>query len=62
MKQVKIFADFHVGNNLDSELLLEAMEAAIRDVLYDKNAEWEIANFGDVIESIDVSRIGDQYE
>jgi hypothetical protein len=38
------------------------MEAAIRDVLYDKNAEWEIANFGDVIESIDVSRIGDQYE
>lgn len=31
MKQIKIFADFHVGNNVDEDLLLEMVVAAIGD-------------------------------
>lgn len=58
MKQVKILADFHVGNSLDNDLLLEVVEAAIRDALFDKDKEWEIVNFGDVIEGIKVNEVG----
>lgn len=49
MKRVRVIADFHVGDNLDPELLLEIMEAAISDVLYEKDEEWMKANFDDVV-------------
>lgn len=46
MKQVKIFADFHVGNDIDPDLLLEIVQAAIGDAFHDKSEEWMIANLG----------------
>lgn len=49
MRRVRVIADFHVGDNLESELLLEIMDAAISDVLYEKDEEWMTSNFGDVV-------------
>ena len=51
MKQIKIFADFHVGNDIDADLLLEIIQAAIGDVFYDKSKEWMIANLGDIVDN-----------
>ena len=55
MKQVQIYANFAVGDNLDPELLEEVMEAAIKDVLFDMTNEEQQANFGDSVESVQVS-------
>ena len=55
MKQVEIYANFAVGDTLDPELLEEAMEAAIKDVLFDMTNEEQRANFGDPVESVQVS-------
>ena len=49
MTRVRVIADFHVGDDLDPELLLETMEVAISDVLYEKDKEWMVSNFGDVV-------------
>jgi len=58
MKQVRILANFAVGDNLDEELLLEAMEAAMKDVLFDMTDESTKANWGDLVESVVVSVLG----
>ena len=56
MKQVEIYANFAVGDDLDSELLEEAVEAAIKDVLFfDMTREEQQANFDDIVESVQVS-------
>jgi len=55
MKQVEIYANFGVGDNLDPELLEEAMDAAIKDVLFDMTNEEQRANFGDPVETVQVS-------
>jgi len=60
MKRVRIISDFHVGDDLDPELLLEMMDAAISDVLYEKDEEWMVANFGDVVK-IDQIFLGGGY-
>ena len=57
MKSIKIFADFHVGNNVDEDLLLEIVQAAIGDIFHDKSKEWMIANLGDTFDSHQVAFI-----
>lgn len=58
MKQVRILANFAVGNELDEELLLESIEAAIRDVLFDVDDQWMRINWDDIVQSVEVSIIG----
>ena len=55
MKQVQIYANFAVDDGLDEELLLEAMEAGMRDVLFDMDKEIQVANFDGSVYSIHIS-------
>lgn len=55
MKQVEIYTNFSVGDNLDPELLEEVMEAAIKDVLFGMTNEEQQANFNDIVESVQIS-------
>lgn len=55
MKQVQIYANFAVDDNLDEELLLEAMESGMRDVLYGMDKEIQIANFDGAVHITQVS-------
>ena len=59
MKQVEIYANFEVGDNLDPELLEEAMDAAMMDVLFSMTNEEQQANFGDLVKSVQVSLLPD---
>jgi len=58
MKQLQIYANFAVGDNLDEELFLETMEAAVKDILFDVDDEWMKINWGDLVESVEVSLLG----
>ena len=55
MKQVEIYANFEVGDNLDPELLEEAMEAAMMDVLLGVPSEQQKIDWGDLVETVQVS-------
>jgi len=55
MKQVQILANFTVGDDLDEELLLESMEAAIKDVLFDVDVHWMNINWNDLVQSVEVN-------
>lgn len=57
MKQVQILANFAVGDKLDEELLLETMEAAMRDILFDMDVEAMKASWYDLVHSVEVSVI-----
>lgn len=58
MKQVEMNVNFVVGDNLDPELFLEAMAAAMNDVLFDMPGDVQKANWDGVVESIEVNLIG----
>ena len=58
MKRLQIYANFAVGDNLDEELLLEAVEAAVKDILFDVDDEWMKSNWGDPVESVEVNLLG----
>lgn len=47
--QIQITAIFDIGDNVDSDLLLESVEAACGDMLYDKDAEDQRLNWGDFV-------------
>ena len=58
MKQVQILANFVVGDNLDEELLLEVVEAAIKDALFYDDSEYMRVNYGDLVHSVEVNVLG----
>lgn len=53
-KHIKIQAEFIVSDSVDAELLLETMEAAMKDILFDMPKDIQEANWCGFVESVDI--------
>ncbi|MBE3101247.1 MAG: hypothetical protein IMZ47_03140 [Firmicutes bacterium] len=58
--QIQITSTFVAGDGVDPDLLLESVEAACMDMIYDKDALDQRANWGDTVKFIQASLTADK--
>ena len=48
-EEIRVVITFAAGEKVDRELFLESLEAAVMDMLYDKDRYWMVVNWNDSV-------------